>query len=191
MLSVRVQISKTQATFPITLDSTRGITTNDLLATHYIGGTVIAPSVVISGAYSRPVKMNVVDAAVRGSIQLGSVPKQLSDSHDYAEKRYQLTHDMSHMITREAVVIHTTHRTTTNVIGRRAHLFAAAATVVLAIAMPMDVHTRNVAIRSMDEALVNAAIMLVRQLRHTFTYRRDMLRRERESAAGIVTNWWP
>ena len=77
------------------------------------------------------------------------VPKQLSDSHDYAEERYELTHDMNHMITRKAVVVHTTHRTTTNVIGGQAHMFAAAA-VVRAIAMPMDVRTRTVAIRSKD-----------------------------------------
>ena len=88
MLSIRVGIVKTQATIPIALDNTRGITTNNLLTTHFIGGNVIAPSVVLSGAYFRPVMMNVANAAVRGSIQLGSVPKQLSDSHDYAEERY-------------------------------------------------------------------------------------------------------
>ena len=99
-------------------------------------GLCVRPSFLIA---------NETEAAILVARQLGRVPKHFSDGHDYAREQHEMTKDMSHMITREAAVVYTTHRTTTNVIGGQAHLFAAAVVDVGAIAMPVDVHSQHVA----------------------------------------------
>ena len=59
MLSIRVGIVKTQATIPIALDNTRGITAKFLSTAHFIGGSVVATSVVLKGIYLRPIMVTI------------------------------------------------------------------------------------------------------------------------------------